>query len=87
MSKLSGKNNPPESSRGAYFSNGTQSPKNSLAMLIFDLSQLELSSQQGNELREKVNELIISELQRMGVDLSARSSHDLSKSVLGLRIE
>jgi hypothetical protein len=70
-----------------YFRAGTAKAQNPMAMLIVDLRQLELSAQQGNDLREKVNELILKELERMGIDLSARSSHDLSKSVLGFTIE
>lgn len=70
-----------------YFRAGTGRAVNTPSMLIVDLRQLELTSQQGNELREKINELILKELDNMGVDLSTRSSHDLSKSVLGFIIE
>jgi hypothetical protein len=76
----------PASSDG-YFRAGTGKAQNQMAMLIVDLRKLELTAQQGNDLREKLNELILSELEKMGIDLSARSSHDLSKSVLGFTIE
>jgi len=70
-----------------YFRGGTGKAQNPMAMIIVDLRQLELTPQQGNDLREKVNELILRELESMGLDLSARSSHDLGKSVLGFSIE
>ena len=70
-----------------YFSSGTRSPLATASMLIVDFRQLELTPEQGSFLREKVSQLILKELEGMGVDLSARSSHDLGKSVLGFSIE
>lgn len=70
-----------------YFSSGTRAPVQTASMLIVDLRQLELTPEQGNALREKVSQLILKELESMGVDLSARSSHDFGKSVIGFSIE
>lgn len=70
-----------------YFAEGTAAPVKAVSMLIVDLRQLELTPKQGAELQQKVSQLIVKELEGMGVDLSACSSHDLSKSVIGFSIE